>query len=237
MSLFGELQRRLPFHRRVELRGQTAPGGLLGLPPAPLLSICPLKEPQIYVLRAPRGPNFPCPLQMTRGTLAEWLPGGGGGFHPMFQTITAKAPMRPRVAACREGGPAVAGRPRGCLSSAAQPGCLENTARGSQPCPPRWPKDWVKHGAPPETEAHQCGRLLPCWNSATQHCPHRALHTRPGPTTPQGSLASSSSQTPRGPLSATAFSTTRCCYWSRSGPSCTPRPGSPSPKWGACSTP
>ena len=48
----------------------------------------------------------------------------------MFQTITAKALMRPRVAACREGGPAVAGRPRGYLSSAAQPGRPENTARG-----------------------------------------------------------------------------------------------------------
>lgn len=119
----------------------------------------------------------------------------------MFQTITAKALMRPRVAACREGGPAVAGRPRGYLSSAAQPGRPENTARGSQPCPPRRPEGWAEHGnrspkQEPETGAHWCGCPLPCWNSATQHCPHLALHTRPGPTTPGGSLASSSSQTP-----------------------------------------
>lgn len=152
----------------------------------------------------------------------------------MFQTITAKALMRPRVAACREGGPAVAGRPRGYLSSAAQPGRPENTARGSQPCPPRRPEGWAEHGnrspkQEPETGAHWCGCPLPCWNSATQHCPHLALHTRPGPTTPGGSLASSSSQTPGGPLSATASSTTHCCYRSRSGPSRTPALAHPVP--------
>lgn len=144
------------------------PGGAEGPDCTWWASRTPTRLPPFYP------PTERAPNMCSQGPEGTKLP-LGGGFRPMFQTIAAKAPMRTLSRSLQRRRPCRGwDTPR--LSELSCPAREpENTAMGSQRCPPRRPKAWAEHGAPPETGT----------NGAASPPPLRELgHPAPSPPGP-----------------------------------------------------